>query len=190
MLGTSSIASKARRKRIDGKESPSLAVSRLGDDEDLGVERQVNGHAVPGKKNIDDLLPLGVRQTPPQDLARRADVSVSRHHQLHESSFDLRRKRSGHMSWMSISVSAMYFSGSAQRCLLTIVQGACSGNGKRCEYRTVLVDLTFSTPSNWTISRRKRCITLKWATVSSLPLTHRRVRPSWQNTPSRWPQNI
>lgn len=60
MLGTSSITAKARRKRIDGGTSPTLAVSRLGDDEDLGTERRANGHDIPGKKNIDDLLPLGV----------------------------------------------------------------------------------------------------------------------------------
>jgi antiviral helicase SKI2 len=49
MLGQQSIASKARRRRTEGNESPELQVSRLGDDQEG-----------PSKKNVDDLLPIGV----------------------------------------------------------------------------------------------------------------------------------
>jgi antiviral helicase SKI2 len=57
MLGQQSIASKARRRRTEGNESPELQVSRLGDDQELAGES--NG-AGPSKKNVDDLLPIGV----------------------------------------------------------------------------------------------------------------------------------
>jgi len=56
MLGQQSIASKARRRRTEGNESPELQVSRLGDDQEVGGS---NG-AGPSKKNVDDLLPIGV----------------------------------------------------------------------------------------------------------------------------------
>jgi antiviral helicase SKI2 len=60
MLGSTSITSKAKRRRTDGRVSPTLEVSRLGDDD--VDEMKVNG-AGSGKKNVDDLLPLGVGST-------------------------------------------------------------------------------------------------------------------------------
>lgn len=62
MLGQQSITPKARRRRRDGNESPELQVSRLGDADggDAEVEGLSNGHAGPSKKNVDDLLPIGV----------------------------------------------------------------------------------------------------------------------------------
>ena len=59
MLGHQSIASKARRRRTEGNESPELQVSRLGDDQEVGGS---NG-AGSSKKNVDDLLPIGVSYT-------------------------------------------------------------------------------------------------------------------------------
>jgi antiviral helicase SKI2 len=56
MLGQQSITSKARRRRTEGNESPELQVSRLGDDQEIGA----SGGAGPSKKNVDDLLPIGV----------------------------------------------------------------------------------------------------------------------------------
>jgi len=58
MLGSTSITSKAKRRRTDGKVSPTLEVFRLGDD-DEAEDFKANGSA-PGKKNVDDLLPMGV----------------------------------------------------------------------------------------------------------------------------------
>lgn len=64
MLGSQSIGSKAKRRRTDGESSPRLEVSRLGDDEAPDEEGQVNGHAGPSRKNVDDLLPIGVGVSP------------------------------------------------------------------------------------------------------------------------------
>lgn len=65
MLGQQSITAKARRRRRDGNDSPELMVSRLGDQDEVHGdgpgEEGVNGHAGPSKKNVDDLLPIGVR---------------------------------------------------------------------------------------------------------------------------------
>jgi antiviral helicase SKI2 len=59
MLGEQSIASKARRKRRDGEETASLEISRLGDGEDKdGIPE--GGSVGMSKKNVDDLLPVGV----------------------------------------------------------------------------------------------------------------------------------
>jgi len=58
MLGSTSITSKAKRRRTDGRSSPTLEVSRLGDEDEV-EDLKVNGTG--GKKNVDDLLPLGVR---------------------------------------------------------------------------------------------------------------------------------
>lgn len=62
MLGQQSIAPKARRRRRDGNESPELQISRLGDDDvaNDGPDGLTNGLAGPSKKNVDDLLPVGV----------------------------------------------------------------------------------------------------------------------------------
>ena len=61
MLGSQSIASKAKRRRRDGHVSPTLEISRVGD-EDYATDgvAEMNGHAGPSKKNVDDLLPIGV----------------------------------------------------------------------------------------------------------------------------------
>jgi hypothetical protein len=56
MLGNASLVPKAKRKTRDGRDSPGLEVSRLDGDEN----KMANGHAVNGKKNVDDLLPTGV----------------------------------------------------------------------------------------------------------------------------------
>jgi antiviral helicase SKI2 len=69
MLGQQSIASKARRRRTEGNESPELQVSRLGDDQEVGGS---NG-AGPSKKNVDDLLPIGVSYRSRSD-GPRADL--------------------------------------------------------------------------------------------------------------------
>lgn len=54
MLGDQNITSKAKRRKRDGEpSSPTLEVSRLGDDEAKLSD-------IPGRKNIDDLLPVGV----------------------------------------------------------------------------------------------------------------------------------
>jgi antiviral helicase SKI2 len=60
MLGSASISSKAKRRRRDGEASPTLEISRLGDEDDVDGERRPNGMSLPGKKNVDDLLPIGV----------------------------------------------------------------------------------------------------------------------------------
>lgn len=60
MLGSQSIAPKARRRRRDGGTSPSLEVTRLGDEDAEADGIGMNGHAGPSKKNVDDLLPVGV----------------------------------------------------------------------------------------------------------------------------------
>jgi antiviral helicase SKI2 len=59
MLGEQSMASKARRKRRDGGAQASLEISRLGDGEDEANEDE-DGQASSSKKNVDDLLPIGV----------------------------------------------------------------------------------------------------------------------------------
>ena len=70
MLGAQSIAPKAKRRRRDGQASPSLEVARLDD--------ETNGDAVrtpvPGSKNVDDLLPVGVSP----DLSLRPHFLTSR----------------------------------------------------------------------------------------------------------------
>lgn len=60
MLGQQSITAKARRRRTEGNASPELQVSRLGDDQEDGEVAESNGNAGPSKKNVDDLLPIGV----------------------------------------------------------------------------------------------------------------------------------
>lgn len=60
MLGPQSIAPKAKRKRRDGGTSPSLEVSRLGDENGMVDVVGINNHAGPSRKNVDDLLPVGV----------------------------------------------------------------------------------------------------------------------------------
>lgn len=62
MLGQQSITAKARRRRTEGNASPELQVSRLGDDQEDGEVAESNGNAGPSKKNVDDLLPIGVSQ--------------------------------------------------------------------------------------------------------------------------------
>lgn len=62
MLGSASIAPKAKRRRRDGEFSPQLAVSRLGDEEADVVELDADGQAATSGKNVDDLLPIGVSQ--------------------------------------------------------------------------------------------------------------------------------
>jgi antiviral helicase SKI2 len=59
MLGAQSIAPKAKRRRLPGAESPTLDISRLGD-EDRDVNGVPDGKALLGRKNVDDLLPIGV----------------------------------------------------------------------------------------------------------------------------------
>lgn len=60
MLGSQNITLKAKRRRRDGESSPVLEISRLGDEDDIDDGRRPNGTDIPGKKNIDDLLPIGV----------------------------------------------------------------------------------------------------------------------------------
>lgn len=62
MLGDQSIAAKARRRRREGPEEPTLLVSRLGD-EDGSVNGEASGSGV-RKHNVDDLLPVGVSVLP------------------------------------------------------------------------------------------------------------------------------
>ncbi|ORY28175.1 NUC185 domain-domain-containing protein [Naematelia encephala] len=67
MLGSAAIAPKAKRRRGDGGQSPSLVVSRL-DGEEIGIDGDAeyqNGSAGPSKKNVDDLLPVGRLPAPP-----------------------------------------------------------------------------------------------------------------------------
>ncbi|WOO80266.1 Putative ATP-dependent RNA helicasec [Vanrija pseudolonga] len=63
MLGQQAMTTKAKRRRRGGEESPTLEVSRLGDElPSDGTERprpQTNG------KNVDDLLPVGRLPAPP-----------------------------------------------------------------------------------------------------------------------------
>ena len=61
MLGDQHITSKAKRRRRDGQTTPTLEVSRLGDDDIDKI--QSNGPSIPGRKNVDDLLPIGVSHT-------------------------------------------------------------------------------------------------------------------------------
>lgn len=62
MLGSSEITNKAKRRRKDGGDSPTLEVSRLGDEDEEDAP-QANGHGLTGKTNVDDLLPIGVSRT-------------------------------------------------------------------------------------------------------------------------------
>lgn len=100
MLGESSVAPKARRKRRDGELSPTLEVSRLEEEgETTGEERRSNGHDVPGRKSVDDLLPVGVSQSPfaPAQLTSSAYQLL----RLQEGSSKLGQRRSGRTLWMS-----------------------------------------------------------------------------------------
>lgn len=59
MLGSQSITAKAKRRRTDGRDSPTLEVSRLGDEE--GTENaELVGNVGSSRRNVDDLLPIGV----------------------------------------------------------------------------------------------------------------------------------
>nr|GFD54295.1 hypothetical protein [Tanacetum cinerariifolium] len=51
---------KAKRRRRDGQDSPTLEISRLADDDEETEELRQNGISIPGRKNVDDLLPIGV----------------------------------------------------------------------------------------------------------------------------------
>ena len=59
-MGSQNITSKAKRRRNDGGSSPVLEISRLGDEDEVDDGRRPNGSAIPGRKNVDDLLPIGV----------------------------------------------------------------------------------------------------------------------------------
>jgi antiviral helicase SKI2 len=103
MLGSQNIAAKAKRRRRDGGSSPTLEVSRLGDEES-GLERaQENGSSIPGKKNVDDLLPIGVSgiSQPSGDHNKLTAYSGCLPRRHLGSSFELRRRRSGLTSWTS-----------------------------------------------------------------------------------------
>lgn len=63
MLGSSEITNQAKRRRKFGDDSPTLEVSRLGDEDEIEDGPQANGHGLPRKKNVDDLLPIGVSKT-------------------------------------------------------------------------------------------------------------------------------
>ncbi len=108
MLGSQSIASKAKRRRRDGGTSPSLEVSRLGDEEEGVDGLGMNGHAGASGKNVDDLLPVGV-SAPTPETANKASTKENQaysyrsacpllHHLVRRS----RRLpgKNGHMSWM------------------------------------------------------------------------------------------
>lgn len=103
MLGSQNIAAKAKRRRRDGGSSPTLEVSRLGD-EDSGLERaQENGSLIPGKKNVDDLLPIGVSGISQAYRDHNKLMTFSGCLlRLHlGSSSEHRRRRSGLTSWTS-----------------------------------------------------------------------------------------
>jgi hypothetical protein len=81
MLGQQSISAKARRRRTEGNASPELQVSRLGDDQEDG-EVEANGQAGPSKKNVDDLLPIGVSVS--EWLCSNCELTTSAYpHHLH-----------------------------------------------------------------------------------------------------------
>jgi antiviral helicase SKI2 len=112
MLGQQSIASKARRRRREGNESPELQVSRLGDENRQGDDSQtqdgLNG-AGPSKKNVDDLLPIGVSCLVLLMLGSvkliNSDCLLLQHR---ESSSKRLTEKNGHMSWTSTRSSPMY----------------------------------------------------------------------------------
>jgi len=96
MLGQQSIASKARRRRTEGNESPELQVSRLGDDQEVAGSNS----AGPSKKNVDDLLPIGVSfSIHGWDL--KLICSDYLPHQRLGNSLNRLLGRNGLMSWMS-----------------------------------------------------------------------------------------
>ncbi|RXK39428.1 antiviral helicase SKI2 [Tremella mesenterica] len=63
MLGERSLARKARRKRRDGRESPTLEISRVGEESLKGKDKDKR-REIPGRKNVDDLLPIGRLSAP------------------------------------------------------------------------------------------------------------------------------
>jgi antiviral helicase SKI2 len=114
MLGQQSIAPKARRRRREGNESPELQVSRLGDENRQGDDSQtqdgLNG-AGPSKKNVDDLLPIGVSCLVLLMLGSvkliNSDCLLLQHR---ESSSKRPTEKNGHMSWTSTRSSLTYAS--------------------------------------------------------------------------------
>ena len=107
MLGQQSITAKARRRRRDGNESPELQVSRLGDADvvDDEVEGLLNGHAGPSKKNVDDLLPIGVRVALPTPFCAVADFVFSGYQLPHRPSDGLARHRHRGKNGLTLSMS-------------------------------------------------------------------------------------
>ncbi|KAL1412136.1 Antiviral helicase ski2 [Vanrija albida] len=63
MLGQQAMTTKAKRRRRGGEESPTLEVSRLGDE--LPADGTERPRAQPNGKNVDDLLPVGRLPAPP-----------------------------------------------------------------------------------------------------------------------------
>ncbi|BEJ13916.1 hypothetical protein CspHIS471_0310900 [Cutaneotrichosporon sp. HIS471] len=65
MLGQQAMTTKARRRRRGGDESPTLEVSRLGDDDIATPDSEERLGAPSSRKNVDDLLPVGRLPAPP-----------------------------------------------------------------------------------------------------------------------------
>ncbi|GMK53589.1 hypothetical protein CspeluHIS016_0101750 [Cutaneotrichosporon spelunceum] len=65
MLGQQSMTPKARRRKRGGDESPTLEVSRLGDDDIPAPDSDEGLGAPSSRKNVDDLLPVGRLPAPP-----------------------------------------------------------------------------------------------------------------------------
>jgi antiviral helicase SKI2 len=99
MLGQQSIAPKARRRRREGRESPELQISRLGDEDQTGDAEGGEDQAGPSRKNVDDLLPIGV------SVMCRIRISLTSSDcplRLHQGNSSRRLPgRNGHTSWMS-----------------------------------------------------------------------------------------
>ena len=172
MLGSTSITSKAKRRRTDGKSSPTLEVSRLGDEDEV-EDLKVNGTG--GKKNVDDLLPLGVRITSCNGC-HKLTRSVFQHHHPLESSSRRPQRKNGPMSSMSTKRLSTYVQLiSPYLCTYNQFHELVPEMAREVSvFRAPrLPSLTISTPSPWTTSKKKRCTTLKWETVSSL----RHIRP-------------
>jgi antiviral helicase SKI2 len=100
MLGQQSIAPKARRRRREGRESPELQISRLGDEDQTNHAEGGEDQAGPSRKNVDDLLPIGVSVMCGIRISLTSSDYLPRLH-LGNSSRRL-RGRNGRTSWMSI----------------------------------------------------------------------------------------
>ncbi|KAK4685405.1 antiviral helicase SKI2, partial [Tremellales sp. Uapishka_1] len=65
MLGDQALVSKAKRRKRGGDVSPTLEVSRLGDEDGVIESFRSNGGDSSRGKNVDDLLPVGRLPAPP-----------------------------------------------------------------------------------------------------------------------------